>query len=88
MNTLTEDRFNELTEDLPEDAFRETIPLLMESFEKQRGRTLDAIQIAAMCVGFLEMSATIDSQVTYIGQLQAELEEAKKAPEKGRLWRP
>lgn len=82
---LTEEQFNELTADIPEDGFRRVVPLLYQSFEKKRGRTLDRQQVAALAVGLMEMSGTIDNQITYIGELQKELEEAQ---EKKKLWRP
>lgn len=87
MTALTREKFEELTKDLPEDGFRNLIPILMESFGKGRGRTLDKTQVASLCVGFMEMSATIDSQITYIGELQREVEECQQQ-KKNKLWTP
>lgn len=93
MTALTKERFDELTKDIDENAFRNLVPLIMESFEKQRGRTLDTTQVAALAQGLLEMSATMDTQISYIGELQGELDDVKKElaverDKKGKLWRP
>lgn len=86
---LTEKQFQDLTEDLPEDGFTTIVPLIMESFTSKRGRTLDTTQVASLCVGLMEMSATIDAQITLIGQLQGELQECqKKTQQTSRLWKP
>lgn len=87
---ITPEKFDELVEDLPEDGFRTVVPLLMESFEKKRGRTLDPTQVGSLAVGILEMSATIESQINYIGELQKELQECQEKASKGlsRLWTP
>lgn len=86
---LTEEQFNDLTKDLPEDGFNTLVPLLMESFSKKRGRTLDTTQVASLAVGLMEMSATIDAQITYIGELQKELQECQEnTQKKSRLWKP
>lgn len=81
---VTREKFDKLVEDVPEDGFRTLIPLIMDSFTKKRGRNLDRTQVAALAVGLMEMSATIDSQVTYIGELQAQLESKKES----KLWQP
>lgn len=87
MTALTEEEFNKLTEDIPEDGFRTLVPLIMESFSKGRGRTLDKVQTAALAVGLMEMSATVDNQITYIGELQQELKECQEKT-KSKLWKP
>lgn len=87
---LSEDEFNAIVDGLPEDGFRTIVPLLMESFAKKRGRTLDTTQLASLVVGIMEMSATIESQVGYIGELQKELQECQQKSKSGlsRLWTP
>lgn len=84
---LTEAMFTTLTKDLPEDGFTTLVPIIYESFSKKRGRTLDPVQIASLAVGLMEMSATIDAQITMIGQLQQEVEECQQKKSKS-LWRP
>jgi hypothetical protein len=82
---LTQEQFDKLTEDLPADGFSKLVPLVYESFAKKRGRTLDRTQVATLAVALMEMSATIDAQISHIGELQAQVE-AKKAGNK--LWKP
>lgn len=86
---LTPEELEARAAEIPEDGFRNLLPLIMQSFDKNKGRTLDPIQVGALALALLEMSATIDAQVTYIGQLQQEIEEWKtKEQEKSRLWTP
>lgn len=90
---LTEAEFEKLTKDLPEDGFRTLLPVLMDSFSRKRGRTLDATQVASLCVGLMEMSATIDAQITLVGQMQQELINKQQEldecqAKKVKLWRP
>lgn len=86
IQALNKEQFEKLVEDIPEDGFRTLLPLIMESFAKKKGRMLDRVQIAALATALMEMGATIDGQVTYIGELQKELEAARKVKEE--LWTP
>jgi hypothetical protein len=85
MKPLTKEEFDKLTEDLPEDGFSRIVPLIYESFAKKRGRTLDREQVAILAVALMEMSATIDAQISYIGELQAQVETKKEG---SKLWKP
>lgn len=72
-------------------AFGRVVPLLMDSYTRKNGRTFDPNQVAALAEGLLDMANTIDSQITYIGELQAEiagLQEEVEEAKKKKLWQP
>lgn len=66
-------------------AFGRVVPLLMDSYGRNKGRQFEPDQVAALAEGLLEMANTIDQQIEEIGSLQRQLEEAK--PSK-KIWTP
>ncbi len=86
MTALSQAQFEELMEDVPEDGFKDLVPLLMEAFAQKEEYDLTRIEVAVLVERLLGMADTIEQQVTYIGELQEQLEEAKAFKEK--IWTP
>lgn len=73
------DDFADLT-----DLGRATV-LLMESYQKGRGRNLDPSQVKALAEGLLSMADSIQAGVAYTEQLEEEIIELKT---KKKFWMP
>ena len=56
--------------------------LIMESYEKGKGRTLGDKQIAALAEGMLDMANTIQAGIAYTEQIEEQLKGKKK------FWQP
>ena len=61
----------EVAPDEPESPFGRVVPLLMDSYKRNKGRTLDPEQVAAACEGMLSMSNTIQMATEYVTGMEA-----------------
>ncbi len=72
----------EIVDERPDDYadqsdFQRVVVLLMESYNKGRGRTLDPSQVEALADGLLSMADTVQAGVAYTEQIDAEIIELK-----------
>ena len=72
----------EIVDERPDDYadqsdFQRVVVLLMESYKKGRGRTLDPSQVEALADGLLSMADTVQAGVAYTEQIDAEIAELK-----------
>ena len=72
----------EIVDERPDDYadqsdFQRVVVLLMESYKKSRGRTLDPSQVEALADGLLSMADTVQAGVAYTEQIDAEIIELK-----------